>query len=456
MRKIVKWSREKVLEEIRAFHKSGRPLNWAIVTTEHRYHSKLPLAAIRYFGSWQKAVEAAGFVYKRLIRKWSKEKIVAEINKLNEAGEWLTYTEVYWSHFALVRAAIRYFGGWGKAVKAAGFPYELIKKMRQKESCLIGQRAGRIKWSEERVITQIRLFHRFKRTLQLKEIMRTNRKLFYAACGYFGSWRRAVEAAGFDYDQFLAERKWTKEKVISEIKALYKTNKTLEYKKVFRDNRKFYLVAYRFFGSWRKAVKAAGFDYDQFLPKRQRVKEKIISAIQAFYKGKGTLHYREIWKDPNRLYWTACNCFGNWRNAVEAAGFDYDQFLTRCKWAREKVVSEIQAFYRDKGTLRHREVLQYNRKLLQAACKRFGSWRGAVEAAGFDYDQFLPERKWTKERIISQIKAFYEAKGTFRYTEIRRDSMKLYAVALKYFGSWRNAVEAAGFDYAPFSSRKKE
>jgi len=521
MRKRRKWSKEKIIAEIRAFRKSGRPLNSTIIIREHHHHWKLHSAAKRYFGSWKEAVEEAGFDYNEVVkvfRKWSKEKIIAEISRLNEAGEWLSYKDVQRSHSALIGAAEKYFGGWGRAVKAAGFPYELIKKMRQKERSLISHR-GTMKWSEEKVITQIRLFYKFKKTLQPKKVAETNIRLIAAGCKYFGSWRNAVEAAGFDYDQFLAKHRWTKEKVISQIQAFYKAKKTLKYKEVCREGKELYSAASKRFGNWRKAVAAAGFDYEElFLRKeREEKKEKVISEIRAYYKANGTLQYKKVCKLNRPLVTAAFIYFGSWRNAVEAAGFDYDQFLARKEWTKDKMISEIQAFYRVKGTLQDKEVrrgnksllcatvrcfgswrnaveaagfdykqfldreqwtrakiiaeikalyykkktLQYsevyqaNKRLCSAASKHFGGWRKAVEAAGFDYDQFLPRRKWTKEKVVSGIKAFYRAKGTLQYREVFRKDNKLYFAACKYFGNWRNAVEAAGFDYNQFLPQRK-
>ena len=80
-------------------------------------------AASVYFGSWRKAVEAAGYDYARIKRQkeWSKPEIVREIKRMNKEGINLSTTiPVRAKYRNLHAAAIRYFGAWAAAMKAAG------------------------------------------------------------------------------------------------------------------------------------------------------------------------------------------------------------------------------------------------------------------------------------------------------------------------------------------------
>ncbi len=312
-----------------------------------------------------------------------------------------------------------------------------------------------VKWSKEKVLTEIHAIHKSNKLLNPAAVIREHpyhKKLICAAIYYFGSWRKAVEAAGFDYDRFLLERRWTKEKIISEIQAFHKARGTLQSTVVLQSYSELYSASRSYFGSWRKAVKAAGFDYSRFLLERKWTKEKIISQIQAFYGARGTL--RCVRKENKKLQDAACKHFGSWRKVIEAAGFDYDRFFLRHRWTKKKVISEILAFHKARGTLQSTVVLQSYRELYAASRSYFGSWRKAIEAAGFDYDRFFYRHRWTKEKIISEIQAFYKIKKTLKYREILRHNTSLLGIARVYFGSWRKAVETAGFDYDQFLRKK--
>lgn len=57
-------------------------------------------------------------------------------------------------------------------------------------------------------------------------------------------------------------------------------------------------------------------------------------------------------------------------------------------------------------------------------------------------------KKWTKQRIIAEIKALAAEKGRVRST----DDELLYRAARKYFGTWSEACKAA--ETAPVKARK--
>jgi hypothetical protein len=72
-----------------------------------------------YFGSMQNATIALK-IDKRLLNGWSKVKIIAVIQQRHQLKQSLTYAIVRREFPALVSAAEAYFGSWGKALYAAG------------------------------------------------------------------------------------------------------------------------------------------------------------------------------------------------------------------------------------------------------------------------------------------------------------------------------------------------
>ena len=98
-------------------------------------------AAIRYFGSWRKAVESAGIDYSEILSwskeergkkmaKWTKESIIAKIKEIHQREEDLTAYSVMNKYLSLYNYARRkdFFGSWKKALEAAAINYYEVKK----------------------------------------------------------------------------------------------------------------------------------------------------------------------------------------------------------------------------------------------------------------------------------------------------------------------------------------
>lgn len=132
------WSREKILEEIMQLYASGYDITQ---TRMEALDSRLTSAAIRYFGSWRAAVEAAGIDYAGVaavgrrrraekITKWTRESILEEIHRLYGIGEDLTSTNVRRKYLSLYATARRkdHFGSWANALAEAGIDYAALKK----------------------------------------------------------------------------------------------------------------------------------------------------------------------------------------------------------------------------------------------------------------------------------------------------------------------------------------
>jgi hypothetical protein len=86
--------------------------------------------------------------------------------------------------------------------------------------------------------------------------------LYIKACKAFGSWRKALEACGIDYESSRNNKKWNREKIRKEIKRLNNSGSPLRPSVLRRNGRtKLISAAEYHFGSWRKAVESCGIDY---------------------------------------------------------------------------------------------------------------------------------------------------------------------------------------------------
>jgi hypothetical protein len=112
-----RWSLERVVAELRALHARGEL--GSTHELQQRGYGTLVAAAIRYAGSWGKAVRLAGAKYSPR-RSWTEESVLREIRARHRNELSLNATDVLTDDLRLAAAARRYFGSWRAARTAAG------------------------------------------------------------------------------------------------------------------------------------------------------------------------------------------------------------------------------------------------------------------------------------------------------------------------------------------------
>ena len=246
-RKNLRWSAERVISEVRRWKDEGQPLYANYVRQNFQ---ELLAAAIRYFGSWQKALESADIPYTevRKYRRWSKESIIQEIQQLSSQGVDLSFRAMALSqHNAMVYAAIRpkYFGNWRAALEAAGLASEEIYRYRS--------------WEEGEILDEIRRLKSEGVDLSSKAMDESSNRLIATARRRFGNWGKALENAGIDYDEVRRRKRWTRENLVEGILELKRQGVKLITPEVKRVNPSLFAAACKkhFYGTWKKALKAA-------------------------------------------------------------------------------------------------------------------------------------------------------------------------------------------------------
>ncbi len=118
------------------------------------------------------------------------------------------------------------------------------------------------KWDREKVIREIRILSKNNPNFSPAQIFYKRRDLYQAGVRIFGSWRKALKAAGFEKGLKRPHR-WDKDKVLEKIKVLGKKGVNLSLKNITKNSRALSEAARRYWGSWAKAVKKAGFNYNR-------------------------------------------------------------------------------------------------------------------------------------------------------------------------------------------------
>lgn len=273
-----------------------------------------------------------------------------------------------------------------------------------------GNRPRRAEWSKDIVRRAIQQFHRSGEPINSNRAQTHHPSLYTAAVRYFGSWRKAIEAAGFDYDsvRIVELKKWNKTKIVQAIRSRKRRHLSLNGSAVEKEDRGLYNAARHHFGigGWQKALKKAGINPNSLPdPRVIWTKKTIVKEIKQLRRQKVPLHAFHLVKNGyGGLHSSARNIFGTWKKAIEAAGYSYDTVrkVRHNYWNRRRIVAEIRRLARAGVRLNSKGIQQRPGGLFGAALKEFGSWSEAVEAAGFDYR--LHCKTWSYKAWLRRLK----------------------------------------------------
>lgn len=248
------WSKDIIVKIIQDRHRRSLPINSNHIQTKCKrlYHS-----ANKYFGGWRQAVETAGIDYSQIRLKppsvkWTKTKVMSEIRKRKREGKPINVTSIAEQDRSLYRATTKYFPSPGckNAIIAAGFDPQ--------------EESPKVIWPKRRVKREI-LRHRRRGLPLYGHWMRRHgyNKLLAAGNNRFGSWKKAIKSAGISYSSVKGckNRWWTRNRIIAFIKVFKKRNKPLNSIYIQGHHNRIFGASLVYFGSWGKAVEAAGYDY---------------------------------------------------------------------------------------------------------------------------------------------------------------------------------------------------
>ena len=189
------------------------------------------------------------------------------------------------------------------------------------------------------------------------------------------------------------------------------------------------------------------------MPGKVWTKVKIIAAIRQLHMQGADLSPTAVQIEHSALFSSARSHshFGSWRVAVETAGLNYDEFKrVQQRWTRDEIIKSICALHEEGEDLLASDFKERHRSLYLAACahRYFGSWRRAIESAGLNYETMRESRVWTKRRILRTIERLAHEGKPLGWAYIERHEPGIYRAARRKenFGSWANALQAAGVE----------
>lgn len=135
-------------------------------------------------------------------------------------------------------------------------------------------------------------------------------------------------------------------------------------------------------------------------------------------------------------------------NAIEKHNIQKRENLTK-----EDIIAEINDLHKKNVALTYTNMRKKKRlDLLSSSYRLFGSWKNAVESAGFNYSEinlYGNRYSWNTKLILETIKELYDSGESLQYSAIKENYNALYVAttADSKIGSWKNALEYLGIDY---------
>jgi hypothetical protein len=168
------------------------------------------------------------------------------------------------------------------------------------------------------------------------------------------------------------------------------------------------------------------------------------------YESGEDLNYASIAQEQVALLRAATRYFGSWRAAIEFAGLSYEDIRKYKMWTRDRILERIRELHTQGEDLSWRHIsTKIDPQLAAAATKRkhFGSWRNAIHAAGLQYGDIRRYREWDEHAVIERVRELHAQGKNLNAKSMEELDITLITAARRRFDSWDKALTAAGLDY---------
>lgn len=202
----------------------------------------------------------------------------------------------------------------------------------------------------------------------------------------FGTWKKALEAAGLERKKIVAEkpeqtshRGYTKECLAEKIKQrAHELGRPPKNTEMTNPSGRTYIRA---FGTWNEALRAAGYQPDY--PRDGFDHKKLIEQLKEEAGRLGRTPLASEMANPcGNLYMRE---FGTWDKALEAAGLKPERSTRRKAYTKEELIQKIQEKAQELGRIpNYNEV---SRPYYSTYVKYFGSWEKALAEAGLSKEK---------------------------------------------------------------------
>ncbi|WP_134671592.1 homing endonuclease associated repeat-containing protein [Halorussus marinus] len=265
----------------------------------------------------------------------------------------------------------------------------------------------------------------------------------------FGSWTAALEAAGFEPET--AATGISVEDLLADLRRVADRLDRRPTSEEYDEHGRFSDSTYfRRFDSWDDALERAGVaDRYESAPSTQHATAELLEELSRLGEvlGRAPTH-TEMERLGEYSPGTYRRRFGSWRDALAEAGFDPDageRATAKRRISEELLLAEIRRLADENGRPpTYQEVESDGRYAGATYLDRFGTWNDALEAAGYDRRTSRREKIPTRE-LVRELRALAAEVGSRPYRKTM-DDRGPYSGMTYYnrFGSWQSALDAAG------------
>ena len=190
-----------------------------------------------------------------------------------------------------------------------------------------------MRWTRRTIIEEIRQLNAVGEELNYSSAEENHLNLVRAAAWHYGTWKRAIETAGLSYDDVSKYRRWSKERIIAGIREYQAAGGDLSWRVISAEGAPaLAAAAVRVnvgFDTWYDAVTAAGIDYEKVARYRHWTPERVVKEIQELAEKEAPLSSKLVQGNHPPLYNAAKRRFGQWDDALIAAGINPDKVRQR-------------------------------------------------------------------------------------------------------------------------------
>ena len=204
-----------------------------------------------------------------------------------------------------------------------------------------------------------------------------------------------------------------------------------------------YQAARRTFGGWNTALRAAGIDPAEHLIVGRWSAEVVTQAIRARRAERLALTATQVKRADPHLYTAALHHLGSWGKALRASGLDPARHREPLKWSVAGARTWIRNRLACGQPILARDVPRGLRNRIERDTGM--RWPAFVEATGRRYPGNR-RTNWTPALVVEAIRERRRRRMPLDITSVNAGPGTLARQGAKYFGSWGGALRAAGLD----------
>lgn len=246
----------------------------------------------------------------------------------------------------------------------------------------------------------------------------------------------------------MSQKKWDSGLIARTIRNAYRKGQDVSYNAMARVNQGLISASNYYYGSYRKAVAAAGIDYAEIRRKPRWTRDRVVEAIQQAHRAKQDLSWAKVSHRRDELGCAAKaaireRIFGNWNDALKKAGLDPEEVSRYRHWPPARIKKELKARAKRKEPLNSKMIQIDLPGLYGAAVRQFGTFEEALRQCGVDPDKITQRRVWDRPAVAAGLREFEKTFGIVSQAMLRRlDSGLMRAVRI-WFGDLNAAVKYA-------------